>query len=315
MSIPDVDRLRLLPLSVRATMLEPLEWGGFPGSALRGAFGHALKDTACVVEHRECEACDLRGACAVPALFEPPPPPDARRLAGQARVPPPYVLRPPPAAALDAGDPLEFGVTLIGRARDALAVVVGALARTGGRGLTGTRSRFEVGAVEGPGGAPALVGDPARVADLSPVGVAAFGVGLASGRARIDFESPVRLTKDGRPARSVTFPLLVRALLWRASTLLEFHEGIDLDLDYRGWIDRAAAVRTVASDFARADSVRWSSRQDRVMNLRGVRGHLEVEGDLQPFEPLLALGAAVGVGKGTTFGLGRMSVRSGPGEE
>src|SRR5690606_22771642 len=122
-------------------------------------------------------------------------------------------------------------------------------------------------------------------------------------RLRVEFVEPARVIAGGALSRELPFEGLVRALLRRASTLLEVHEGIELAIDFGEWIERAAEVRVERSELRRADSVRWSARQERAMNLRGVRGAVEYAGDLEPFLPLLALGVAVGIGKGTTFGL------------
>jgi CRISPR-associated endoribonuclease Cas6 len=44
------------------------------------------------------------------------------------------------------------------------------------------------------------------------------------------------------------------------------------------------------------------------MRLGGLVGRLRLEGDLEPFAPILAAAETLHVGKGTTFGLGRVQV-------
>lgn len=46
----------------------------YPGSAWRGALGHALKRTVCVVRITPCNQCLLKNACAYSYVFETPPP-------------------------------------------------------------------------------------------------------------------------------------------------------------------------------------------------------------------------------------------------
>ncbi|MFG0319823.1 MAG: CRISPR system precrRNA processing endoribonuclease RAMP protein Cas6 [Planctomycetota bacterium JB042] len=310
-----LDRLRLLPLEVRARAVDPLRLPAFAGSTLRGAFGHALKDAACVVDHRDCAACHLADACVHPALFEPRPPEGARRLDGRGRAPAPYVIRPGPEREVPAGEAFRFGVTLIGRAVEQAPVVAAALLRVAARGLTAERHRFRIERIDGPDGGAIVSGDPPAFARRPPVAPSSFlGPPAASDRLRVAFPSGVRILTRGALARELPFPVVARALLRRASTLLELHEGFDLRLDHRAWIDRAEGVRIERSDLRRADSLRWSARQERAMNLRGVRGSVDYAGDLAPFLPLLAFGVAVGVGKGTTFGLGRMDVLETPGD-
>ena len=44
------------------------------------------------------------------------------------------------------------------------------------------------------------------------------------------------------------------------------------------------------------------------MTLGGFMGELEVEGELTPFAPLLRTAEILHVGKGATFGLGRLQI-------
>lgn len=67
----------------------------FLGSTLRGAFGHALKQTVCVMDHRDCKRCLVAERCLYPYLFETPVPPGLSLLQGQQQAPRPFVLVPP----------------------------------------------------------------------------------------------------------------------------------------------------------------------------------------------------------------------------
>jgi len=67
----------------------------FLGSTLRGAFGHALKEMACMMSHRDCNHCLVADRCIYPYLFETPMPNDLPQLRGQQRAPHPFILAPP----------------------------------------------------------------------------------------------------------------------------------------------------------------------------------------------------------------------------
>ena len=41
----------------------------YSGSMLRGAFGHALRQLACMTRHKECAGCPLIGSCPYPCLL------------------------------------------------------------------------------------------------------------------------------------------------------------------------------------------------------------------------------------------------------
>ena len=58
----------------------PIRLPGFAGSAWRGAFGHALKKTVCVVRNTPCNQCLLKNACAYSVVFETPPPANAEKM-------------------------------------------------------------------------------------------------------------------------------------------------------------------------------------------------------------------------------------------
>ena len=65
----------------------------FPGSAWRGAFGHDLKGTVCVVPNTPCNLCLLRNARAYSYVFETPPPANAEKMRKYTAAPHPFVLQ------------------------------------------------------------------------------------------------------------------------------------------------------------------------------------------------------------------------------
>ncbi len=65
----------------------------FPGSAWRGAFGHSLKKTVCVVRNTPCNQCLLKHACAYSYVFETPPPANAEKMRKYTAAPHPFVLQ------------------------------------------------------------------------------------------------------------------------------------------------------------------------------------------------------------------------------
>jgi len=65
----------------------------FAGSAWRGAFGHALKKTVCVVRNTPCNQCMLKNACAYSYLFETPPPANTEKMRKYTAAPHPFVLQ------------------------------------------------------------------------------------------------------------------------------------------------------------------------------------------------------------------------------
>ncbi|MEW6229930.1 MAG: CRISPR system precrRNA processing endoribonuclease RAMP protein Cas6, partial [Bacillota bacterium] len=131
----------------------------------------------------------------------------------------------------------------------------------------------------------------------------------------VSFETMTRLKFEGSLNDRPEFHVLIRSLLRRISSLLYFHHGTKLDMDFRGFISQAERVRLAAQRTQWVDWERYSSRQDARMKLGGIVGAATYEfpdPDLVAlFLPWLLLGEYAHVGKGGTFGLGRFTVSLG----
>lgn len=118
----------------------------FLGSTLRGAFGHALKEAVCLMEHRDCARCMLAERCLYPYLFETPAPPDLPLLHGQQQAPRPFVLMPPiietPDEEINEPQPRPGGARGLSSIRTANA---SEMARAGAARPTIERRRLAVG--------------------------------------------------------------------------------------------------------------------------------------------------------------------------
>lgn len=155
--------------------------GGYLGSAWRGAFGRALRQTVCVTRMPACDPCLLLRSCPYPFLFESRTPPGAEKLSRYPRTPGPYVLEPggrafgPQASGrafgAQGGDrddrrriarggdhderhdgdraathrhTVNLGLTLFGFANERLPYAVHALQRAGRQGLTSRRVALDL---------------------------------------------------------------------------------------------------------------------------------------------------------------------------
>jgi hypothetical protein len=169
------DALKVARYQIRLRALEPAQFPAFAGSALRGAFGHALKSSVCVMQHRDCERCLVASRCIYPNVFEPEFPPHLTEWHNERNAPSPYLLDPPvhkhrvtfvvpPSGGisepesqppeggttnaierrppkweqhrqLDAGEEIAFGLTLLGRAIEHLPFIVLAIHEMTQRGI------------------------------------------------------------------------------------------------------------------------------------------------------------------------------------
>lgn len=285
----------------------PIHLPEYAGSALRGAFGHALRRAACVTREPDCSACGLYRSCAYPAIFEPPPPLDyARRV--MANVPPPFVVEPPPwgERAHRSGSALAFGIVLIGPALAQLPLVLMAWRNALRLGLGPQRGTARLDRVFVEGDAePVLAEAAGRVRPheqslpLPPPEASPHQVTLA-------LETPLRLQREGHllGVGELRARDLLMALLRRVAHLVELQIGGTLDVDFAALHAHAGCIDG-DGQLAWRDWTRQSSRQQQRMVLGGLVGRWTLRGDLAPFWPLLYLGQWLHVGKNASFGLGR----------
>lgn len=105
------------------TLTRTMRAPAYPGSALRGAFGHALR-RACVPRGHAPSALLLQNS-PYTHIFEPAPRPDIG-LANPATIPPPYIIEPETygeRCEYPAGSTYRFSLVLIGDARHHLPLI------------------------------------------------------------------------------------------------------------------------------------------------------------------------------------------------
>ncbi len=310
--------LPLLSLRVAAVVETPLALPPFSGPTLRGAFGHALREQACL--YREagppCEACVENlwarverhaTRCVYCYLFETPAPPDLPANSGLEQAPRPFVLRspaeetaPPDGAyrRYAPGDTLTFEVQLFGRALAHCATVVDACTRMAQRGLGDGHGRaavrevwvqapFETGRRLAPLAALTAGLEPG---DPWPVALARAAT-FDGSSLTVRFMTPAELTRDGKPAPRPEFGTLMRAVCRRLDELARVYGGETPGPYFGRLVERAEAVRLTAWDGGSQSWTRYSSRRDGRQFFAGLLGAAVYEGDLRPFLTLPALRA------------------------
>lgn len=317
-SFCDASALRpglVLPIAryrLRFSMPQGLKLPEYAGSLLRGQFGAALRRTACMTGAKTCPGCPLVRTCPYPAIFETPAP-ESHPLQRFSQVPNPYVIEPPPFGTrwVAAGDCLEFGVVLMGRALGQLPLVAYALQRAFRHGVGSERFVGELeDIVWERDDAAQSVWDAEGGSILSHVPGVEVPHLPGVRHARLAIATPLRLQSQGRPLGpdAVTPRRLLTTLLRRASLLFEMHA------DWPGIVGDAAALARRAEALTESRDLRWrewtrfSSRQQLEMTLGGVVGDWRLEGDLGPLALWLWLGQWLHIGKNATMGMGRYSL-------
>ncbi|SDF01285.1 CRISPR system precrRNA processing endoribonuclease RAMP protein Cas6 [Sporolituus thermophilus] len=295
----------------------------YKGSTLRGGFGHVFRRIACVQRQvDDCRQCLLFATCPYALVFEPAPLPDSAVLKNLSDIPRPFVLEPPADTRrrYAPGEKLVFRLVLVGQVIELLPYFVLAFKELGRIGLGKGRLPCELTGVDYimpfSGTRYSVYRRDSDRIDVTRQGITlkslpAGYIQQKSNRLQLVFHTMTRLKHDHKLAGNIPFHVLVRNLLRRISTLYYFyHGGRIATLDYQALIDTAGTIATVYSDLQLVHWERFSNRQQVRMDLPGLVGEVEYEGNIIPFLPLLRLGEIIHVGKGCTFGLGKYEIKA-----
>ena len=304
-----------------ARVQQPLALPDYAGSLLRGQFGAALRQVACMTRAPACPGCPLIQTCPYTRIFEAPPPPKGQHaLQDFSQIPNPFVMEPPTPGArvLDADDDFAFNIVLIGHATEQLALVIYALQRALGRGLTRARvpvDLLQVDWVDAQGQShpiwwmeqPTLQEHPTTI--LMPEFAHDAAVNTPDAPITLHIDTPLRLQHQGQPLGigQLGPHALIAAIARRTTLLMEFHAG------QTGWGDAAKHIVQLSSTLTDTQDLHWfdwtrySSRQQQKMTLGGVLGRWTLHGSqatMAEIWPWLWLGQWLHVGKNATMGMG-----------
>jgi CRISPR-associated endoribonuclease Cas6 len=269
----------------------------YKGSAFRGLFGHALKNTACVTKRSSCDDCLLRKDCPYAYMFE-------TFNERNERVARPFILEPPMTERnlFPVGDILKVNMVLVGKAIEYLPYVVYSYKVMGKRGLGHTRGKFYLQRVTS-GDKEIYYFKEQLVHKHFPE----FEITLrpeknVRNHLKINFITPTAIKSKGRVDR-FDFITLLKALKRRLKALSVYHNGKE-NLQFNYDADHVSSIK-VTSNLHPYHWKRFSNRQDREIDFDGYVGEMELQGDLAPYLPLLRVGEILHVGRGTVYGMGK----------
>lgn len=288
----------------------------YKGSTFRGVLGHALKRVVCALQRQECSTCLLRTNCTYALVFETAHAvalPDGSRVSS---APPPMVLQPPGTTCHEfkKGETLECTLLLFGQINRNLPYFIYAFEQMGrigiGRSVNGRRSQFVLESVTSEDRSltfysrdnPAIT-LPEEVLNLI-IGEKCENPGS---RITMEIHTPLRIIARQAPVARLPFPLLMRTMLRRVTSLLNVYGEGEPDLDYAGLVALSEEISISANSLKWFDWKRYSSTQDRKMFMGGLIGTIEYQGDFAPFLPVMRMAEKVHIGKNSAFGLGKVS--------
>ncbi|MGQ9549765.1 MAG: CRISPR system precrRNA processing endoribonuclease RAMP protein Cas6 [Roseiflexus sp.] len=315
-----LEGLHLLLLRMRLT-LRLLHDAALPehkGAMLRGGFGYALQRASCPDScwgrSHNCTSADL---CAYRWIFETPRPPGVERLHDLRDVPRPFVIMPPVdgRTRYEAGETLEFGLTLIGRGIEYLPYFLYGFEQLGMMGLGRNRARARLERVEvlpawevqgtviyQDGG---VLNSAAVLPEITPAMVYRRAAHLPADL-RLTLRTPLRLKTRGAFLTTIDVPVLIQAICWRLSALAAVHGAMPWDVDHQRLIEAARPIRVEQAQIRWVEMLRTSTRGGTLQTMPqgGMVGSVVLRDVTEEVRALLLLGSLVHLGKACTFGHG-----------
>lgn len=323
--------LPLLAVSCYQVKLQAKESARLPvylGSTIRGAFGHALKDTVCIVNHRDCSRCIVADRCSYPYLFETAVNNSDKET--HQDLPHPFVLAPPLKTGAKAGDyqsflpdeEMVFDLVLMGNAIDYLPYIVYSISKMAEKGF-GLRVRnsfrlCEVVCLDSFPVKSIYDRDTEQLSTPDKFKTLAELVAIRESlipKTNIDkltlkFLSPTRIRLGGKLQNNLSFSILVKNLVRRISLLAQTHNKAAWQLGLEATLSKLAEdVQIKSNNLEWWDFERFSNRQRTSMKLGGFVGEIEYQSPaIAKFLPLLLAGEILHIGGSTSFGLGKYQV-------
>ena len=254
--------------------------------------------------HAACEGCPASSECAYWQIFSQEISTDPSAIKRYQKPPLPFVFDLPIVPpAPNNGRTLEVGLTLVGLAVNHVGHfldTVIAMFSMGESLCSGVASLIRIESVDYLGNR-SILSENGSLVTLDLLYVLSMeglekSVVLSNDTIRITIDTPLRIIREGRPLRSLSFASLIMSLLRRMSSIAFYYCHMDLDLDFK-WLSRESQFIGIVDDGYRW--VEWDT------NLGGIIGTATFTGNLGEFLPFLLFGEIFHAGKGAAYGLGR----------
>ena len=285
---------------------EPILLPEYSGSALRGAFGRALRKISCMTKQADCKACPLYQTCPYTNIFEMPAPKE-HHLQKFSQVPNGYIIEPTQwgEKSYQKGKVLSFNLVLFGRLIQQFPLIAFAFKRALEYNLAGGKANLiNINYLSEKGDIYSIFDDGKILDHPQEITIPEyFGKNL-----KLFISTPLRIQENGTPlsADKLKLDRFLITLLKRTALLSEFHYQ-KLDFDFESLIQQIEQIQD-AKKLEWLDWTRYSSRQKQKMKLGGVVGEWVLKDVPYEWAKLLYLGQWLHCGKNATFGLGKYQI-------
>lgn len=265
----------------------------------RSVFGNQLRKLTCVQPDISCDNCIVMDRCPYAFLFETPISGNNTILKGCNRLPPPMLMWWDDKSTRS----IDLTLTLIGRASEFLPYIYLALKKAGEEGIFKERIRFTVKKISSEG-RPLLMGDSL---DLSQRVTHEWSFDDSDYQTDdyylVSFISPVFLKKE-----LASYSLKGSEFFWQVHKRLQILSAAYGEISGEPQRPQFRKLKSDAWLF-KTDFHYFSSRQKESIQLGGMMGALRLREPVNHRELSLLQGAELfGIGKKTSFGLGRVLV-------
>ena len=284
---------------------------GFRGATLRGALGYHLRNTVCNSFQLKCFECFLRYQCAYSLFFEGTAPEDRKIMRLYKNSPQPFMflLNAKDETDIKANNPFVFGMRMLGSVSELFPYVAFSLFEAGKKGIGREQLRYETETIEQDGTVLyTKEGATIRKPQSKELSVPASTETAPS--VKVSLLSPLRIRSEGHTAKRLNFFDIAKAALRRLTIVNAFFG--DGTLPPPEWSNHllglAKQVITLIDSIRPFGFDRYSGRQERSVYLAGVLGDITFRDVPPEWLRLLRIMEAIGLGKSTSFGFGRIAV-------
>jgi len=285
---------------------------GSKGNVFRGAFGLKFKELNCKSAPICVERCS-DPKCLYGRIFEPHY--NEGIPSGLKDLPRPFIFThtKDEREIIYPGESFNIGFNLFGWACDYYAHFITAIKEIGNEGIGPLRGKYivrNVFSIDNLGDRDLILSNDQVLKQAKPFSISGFN--MESEFTRIDLNTPTIIKYEDNIITQPEFYHIFLRLRDRISAISYFHNGMELDYDFKLLELEAREVRTVESKWKVKEVKRRSSRTHILQDMSGIVGYgiydFKTKERSELFAPWLKIGEIVNVGKNTVWGMGEMKI-------
>lgn len=293
--------------------LDNLYMPEYKGSFFRGIFGWKFKKLTCLLKNLEdCKECVLKKTCPYFNIFENKYFTEKPLLKTGSSIPHPYIILPPldEKRKFEKDETLEFEITIIGKWSETLPYFLLTFQEIGKSGIGKNKSKFEIEAIYQEN--KNILNNNNINFDIKEFNFNNYSNISDTSFLAVEFITPLRLVKNNKTMRSISFKDFYLSILRRCELLLYYYndKSIDNFINVKTLNELAETIKVKNKNLYWYNWERYSNRQKKRISLSGLMGRISFEGNITPFVPLLKFAEVFHAGKNTVFGLGKIKLET-----